>query len=140
MKRHILGNNFIPKRKHQFRAGNSVRLQYLCWCYKFFITGVNCEMNFDNALCTQYPHACANGGLCRDGLGNNHISCECNSAFGLFGSTENQVSETCQLLSRQFKHGDFLMLPGITNQWHFTLSIRYEILNQIFIILSGITP
>ena len=79
--------------------------------------GVNCQINFDSALCTEHPGVCANGGLCRDNA--NHMSCDCNMEF------KGQVSETCELLSRQFTRGNFLMLPGITNQWHFTLSLRY---------------
>nr|XP_002124366.1 cadherin EGF LAG seven-pass G-type receptor 2 isoform X2 [Ciona intestinalis] len=90
---------------------------FTCICREGF-AGERCEINMKQGRCIDYIGVCRNGGQCVDGPGSDEFHCVC--------AHPNHSTATCELRSREFNHGSFLMMQGITNQWHFTLSISFS--------------
>nr|CAB3229665.1 cadherin EGF LAG seven-pass G-type receptor 2 [Phallusia mammillata] len=96
---------------------------YTCKCKRGF-AGVHCEINLNKGQCVEHPEICRNGGKCLD-TSSDSFSCSCFGVLGISNPSEETTS-LCALRSRQFRRGNFLTLPGISNQWHFTLSLSFS--------------
>ncbi|CAK8686091.1 unnamed protein product [Clavelina lepadiformis] len=90
---------------------------YTCACDNGY-AGRNCEIGLWKVKCSDHPNICKNGGICVDDIGK--LSCICPKSF-----KKTDTTDLCGLRSRHFELGDFLVLQGITKQWHFKLSISF---------------
>jgi len=106
---------------------NPIEGGYYCICPPNF-TGKQCEVDVSRSSCSSHPGICK-GGKCADLTGGG-FECLCNMA-----KLKDELTSSCELRSRQFKAGDFLMLPGISNQWHFDLFVSFSTLQPNGLIL-----
>ena len=86
---------------------------------KVLLSGKQCEVDVSRNSCNSHPGICK-GGKCADLTGGG-FECLCELA-----KIKDELTRSCELRSRQFKAGDFLMLPGIKHQWHFDLFVRWD--------------